>query len=115
MERVQLELAPAPAWMRGMLASTLVFNLIDAVMTLLVVMLGLAIEANPLMAELLDGSPQLFVIGKIALVTGGVAVLWLNRTSKLAKVGASVTFSAYAAVMLVHLQSVHELARFFTS
>ena len=96
-------------WCRWALGSTLVFNLLDALLTLAIVSAGLAIEANPLMAELLARGPVLFVGAKLALVSAAVVVLWRYWTPRLARLGAGLSFTAYAAIMLVHTQSIAAL------
>jgi hypothetical protein len=97
-------------WVKGLLASTLVLNLLDTILTLLVVMLGLAVEANPVMAAILERSPATFGVLKVALVSAGVLVLWQYRGRLLARVGSGVSFAAYALVALYHIQSVKAVA-----
>ena len=61
------------------------------------------------MAELLARGPVLFVGAKLALVSAAVVVLWRYRTRRLARLGAGLSFTAYAAIMLVHTQSIAAL------
>lgn len=96
-------------WLRRMLLSTWVLNLIDALMTLAVVMAGLAIEANPVMAAALDHGPHVFILTKITLVSAGMWVMWRFRTHRLALVGGALTFAAYIGVSVIHLQSASAL------
>lgn len=95
-----------PRWMERLLATTLVFNVVDLMLTLLVVLGGLAVEANPLMAVLISSSPVAFALVKLGVVSFGVWVLWRARTRRLAAVGSVVIFSAYSGVMLYHVLSV---------
>jgi len=102
--------APEPAWLRRILSATLVFNLVDAVLTLWLVTVGAAEEANPLMAAALKTSPLLFMILKMGIVSGGVLYLWSHRGRRLAHVGGLAVFFVYMAVMAWHVQSVEALA-----
>lgn len=55
-------------------------NLIDTIATVYLTSLGY-VEANPIMAQLLN-YPVIFVLVKIALMTGLCAYLWLKRLDK---------------------------------
>lgn len=100
----------AHPWMYRLLAATLVLNLVDLVLTLSVVQSGLAIEANPLMAALLEHSPLSFASLKLLMVSGGVVTLWSLRRHHFAWLGTLVAFGAYALILLVHTQSVRLMA-----
>jgi Domain of unknown function (DUF5658) len=100
---------PVPDWLRALLAATLLFNLIDLVLTTTLVTLGLASEANPLMAALLDLGPVAFAAAKIAAVSLGVLVLARFHAHRLARAGTIATFAAYGALMVWHLQSLRLL------
>jgi len=99
-----------PAWLRRILSATLVFNLVDAVLTLWLVTVGAAEEANPLMAAALQTSPLLFMVLKMGIVSGGVLYLWSHRGRRLAHMGGLAVFFVYMAVMAWHVQSVEALA-----
>lgn len=99
-----------PVWLRRLLAATLVFNLVDAVLTLLVVSLGAAEEANPLMAAALNASPLAFMALKLGLVSAGILFLWSKRSLKIAHVGGFAVFLVYAGVVAWHVQSVEVIA-----
>lgn len=89
-------------WREGTASAVTVMNGMDAICTLLWIYLGLAIEANALMANLLDRGPVLFVVAKLAMAFGGV---WLLRTfweRRLARFGMWAVFSAYALLMVWH-------------
>lgn len=64
-------------WLHGIVKAVLVLNLVDAVLTLLWVHLGLAVEANTLIDELVNENAPLFVSVKLALVGMGS---WLLST-----------------------------------
>lgn len=98
-------------WLETLLGLTLVLNLVDLILTVLVVKTELAVEANPFMALLLEGGPLPFAIAKLAIVSIGVWVLWLNREKRLAAAGAATVFSAYLFVMFWHVQSVQALVQ----
>ncbi|MFN7134829.1 MAG: DUF5658 family protein, partial [Myxococcales bacterium] len=58
-----------------------VLNSLDAGFTAMFVRLGVATEANPLMAVLITASPALFVGVKLAVVNAGALCLWALRHS----------------------------------
>jgi hypothetical protein len=92
-----------PKWLERSAKAILVLNLIDAVCTLLVVTAGLAVEANPLMARLLQGGTVPFMIGKQGLVSAGVLVLWRLRSNRLAVAGLMAALPVYCLLVLYHL------------
>ena len=89
-----------------MLIVTLVLNLIDAALTLYAVRAELAVEANPLMDELLAHGPIIFMIGKLAMVSLGVLLLWRLRRSTLATIGIIAAFVAYSLTCAWHLHGL---------
>jgi hypothetical protein len=87
----------------------MVFNALDCAFTTLWVQSGQAVEANPLMAELLGQGVVPFMLAKLALVTlGGVA---LHRASKrpLAQIGMFAMLALYLAVMVVHFEHLRQV------
>lgn len=105
---------PLP-WVEVLLASTLVLNLFDTALTLLVVETGLAAEANPVMAAAFEHGPEVFGIAKITMVSLGVWVLWRHRDRVLAMVGSTVACAAYVGVAAYHVRSVQALAALATA
>ncbi|MBI2379020.1 MAG: hypothetical protein HYV07_33805 [Deltaproteobacteria bacterium] len=93
-------------YLTALVAAVLILNAIDAVSTALWVYVGIAKEANPLMARLIENHPLLFVATKVALVSGGSFILWKRRTEPLAVVAIFVAFLAYYAVLLAHLDAL---------
>ena len=93
-------------WLEGVIAAILVLNLFDACLTLLWWTTGAAIEANPLMDSLLRLGPMPFVLGKIALVSGGAYLLWNARHQPLAVVAVFGVFLAYYYILLYHLHAM---------
>ena len=79
----------------------------DAVFTLWWVLSGRAREANPMMDTLLSWGPIPFVVGKLALVFLGTALLWRNRDRPLAVIGIFVLFLAYYALLLLHIRMMN--------
>ena len=90
-------------WLRGIVESVIVLNLLDAILTLLWVRLGIAEEANMLMRDLVNDQALAFVLAKIGLVSLGSILLWRNRHRPLAVVAIFVSFLAYYFVFLYHL------------
>jgi hypothetical protein len=98
-------------WLKGIVKSLLVLNLLDAVFTLLWVRAGLAEEANALMRELVNDHAVLFVVVKVVLVALGSFLLWRRRHRPTAVIGIFTVFLAYYAVLLYHLQYSSYLVR----
>jgi hypothetical protein len=65
--------------------------------------LGIATEANILLAGILDSSPVAFMLVKLSLVSLGVLLLWRQRKRRLAAIGLVVCMAAYNALLLYHL------------
>lgn len=91
-------------------AAVLVLNLVDAMFTLIYTRVGVATEANPLMAQALAASPLAFMAAKLALVSLGVALLWRLRARRAAVAGLIAAGTAYTGLLLYHLSAVHHLA-----
>jgi len=92
--------------MGPVLALTLVLNLVDLVATLFFVEGGYAVEANPLMARLLELGAAPFALGKLLLVTAGVLVLWRYRARLLSQVGSVAVCAVYASLGVYHAVGV---------
>ncbi len=95
----------------GLLASSvlvLVLCVIDAFLTLWLMTEG-AVEANPLMAPLLDGDVQRFAITKLVLTGGGIVVLVAIanfRIFRLIRVGTLVHTVLFGYLALVSYELV---------
>jgi len=89
-----------------MVVALVLFNLADAVLTLLQVHGGLATEANPLFGDLVSEGPVRFMAAKVALVSLGAWLLWRRRAHPWATLGICVSFMGYAALIAYHLQRV---------
>lgn len=93
-------------WLHGVVAAVLLLNLFDAALTIFFVTSGLAREANPFMAELIDRNAVLFAGVKMVLVSGGSYLLWLHRRRAASVVAIFVAFLAYYAVLVHHLSAM---------
>ncbi len=91
-------------WLESIVKVILALNLLDAIFTLGWVQLGLASEANPLLASLVLDHPVAFASVKLALVGGASWLLWQNRTRPLAVVGIFIGFLVYYLLLLIHLR-----------
>ena len=93
-------------WVGRALKATLLFNLIDVILTLCLVTCGLAVEANPIMAQALMSGSVAFVVVKFTLVFSGVATIWLHRHRRFAMLGAATVTVVYGMLMIYHVQSL---------
>ncbi len=94
------------SWLNGIVKAVLVLNVIDAVATVLWVSDRKAIESNPLLAELPEMHPVLFVLIKTGLVSAGSYLLWRHRDRPLAVVSIFVAFLAYYFILAWHLEAL---------
>jgi hypothetical protein len=98
-------------WLNQILRFVIVLNLVDALLTLWWVRWGLATEANPLLATIVEDHAVLFVTGKLTLVSLGTLLLWRRRHHPLAVIGIFAAFLTYYSVLLFHLQYASNLLR----
>lgn len=89
-------------WLKGIVVTVILMNVIDASMTITWVEAGLATEANPMMEVLLSTHPVLFMMTKLALVFLGITLLWRHRERPMAVVAIFILFMVYYGVMLIH-------------
>ena len=78
-------------------------NTIDAIATLLWIILGVAEEANPLMAALIDASPLLFLAVKLTVIPMLSIFLWYHRKNKKFNMGLHFLCVVYAVIIIIHL------------
>jgi hypothetical protein len=90
-------------WLQGIIVAILIFNLFDAVFTLIWVWCCRAQEANPLLRPLLVEHPVLFVVVKLGLVSFSSFLLWRFRHYPLTVVAIFMIFIVYYALLLYHL------------
>ena len=93
-------------WLQAIVKTILILNMFDAVMTIMWVSAGSAVEANPFIAGLVSDNPLNFVLVKLALVSLGSLLLWRNRRHPLAVVAIFVAFLAYYFLLLYHLRAL---------
>jgi Domain of unknown function (DUF5658) len=96
-------------WLGVVATGVVVFNLIDAMFTLVYTHLGLAQEANPLLQQVLAESPLRFMLIKLGLVSLGVALLWRARHRRTAVIGLVASGAMYSWLILYHLSAVPQL------
>lgn len=94
-------------WLKGIIATVFVFNVLDGLLTIYWIVTGQATEANPLMEEVLDISPALFMAVKLGLVGLGSILLWRTRDSPVAVVSVFLLFMVYYFLLLYHLQHMN--------
>jgi hypothetical protein len=92
------------------LALIVIFNLLDAIFTLLAVASGWATEENPLMDLLLAYSPVQFMVIKLTLVSLGIMLLWRLRDRRVALVSGLGALGVYGLIVSYHLQFFARLA-----
>jgi hypothetical protein len=73
-------------------------NLIDAVVTLLLLQLRAAEELNPLMRWAYEGSPLIFIAAKIAMVHLSVLLLCFHRRTPMARMAERLSAMFYSAL-----------------
>ena len=98
-------------WLNGIVKALVVLNLLDAIFTLVWVRSGLALEANPLIDELVNDHALGFVLVKLGLVGLGSWLLWRRRRRPVAVIGIFAVFMAYYLVLLYHINYAADLLR----
>lgn len=98
-------------WLQGIVKALLVLNLLDALFTLVWVRAGLAREANPLIAQLVNEHAVGFVLVKLALVSLGSWLLWQYRERPAAVIAIVAAFLTYYLILLYHIQYASGLVR----
>ena len=84
-----------------------VLNALDGIFTILVVSTGNAVEANPLMAYLINCHPALFMFCKQLLVYLGSLILLRFRENMLAVFAIFGIFLVYYVNLLYHLRFIN--------
>ena len=83
------------------LALIWLLNYVDAIFTLAWVHLGVALEANPLMAEIIT-NPAAFLAIKITIVTLGCILLWRFKEFALSQYMILIALICYLAILGIH-------------
>lgn len=89
-----------------LVAPLVALNLADAAFTIGWIELGLAQEANPMMAYLLELHPLSFLVTKMGLVVLALFLLLKRAEHRLAQVGAAMLFVVYVALFHYHLHAM---------
>ena len=96
-------------WLRGMVATLVLLNALDGVLTIVWIESGHFTETNPLMDLLISTDPVLFISVKLLLVYLGIVLLWRHRNKALAVVSIFFCFSAYCYAMGVHFNALNTM------
>ena len=91
-------------WVRPIVYSVLILNLLDLAFTVFSTSIGLAREKNPLLEGILANSLLLFVSTKVTLVGLGCWILLRYQNHPLSVVGIFATFLVYYWLLLHHVR-----------
>ena len=86
-------------FLKYLLVSTLLFNVVDVIVSTYLIYYGEVDEANPVMEMYLGLGIIPFIMAKVVLVGGGCVILWRHREKFLARAGTYVVFSYYLSLM----------------
>ena len=78
-------------------------NYVDGVFTVSWVQLGLALEANPLMAGIV-GTPTIFILAKTLIVSLSCWLLWRLRAFALSRWMILVALICYTGILFIHTE-----------
>ncbi len=98
--------------LRRLAVAIVIFNLADAISTLIWVHLDLATEANPLLAPYVLADPVNFVLCKILLVSLSVTLLLRLSGRPIVPFAMTMAASGYAAICVYHGWFAANLAGF---
>lgn len=84
------------------LIAIMVFNCLDAILTIIWIQQGLATEANPIMNEALSQGIFDFFLVKFSLVSLGCFGLWKAREKLFAKISITVCVFLYTVLLFYH-------------
>jgi len=82
---------------------TIIFNIFDACSTVYFIQNGLAYEANPIMAWLMDFGMEWFMFYKVVFLTIAIAVVARYHKYKISKYGLWGVCFVYGLVCLYHI------------
>jgi len=86
--------------LKTLLILTLLFNLIDIIVSINIIHYGEIEEGNPVMEKYLNLGIVPFVLAKLILVGGGCIILWKHRANIVARFGIYLVFSYYFFLMV---------------
>ena len=89
-------------WLAGALVGIAALCAFDAVFTLLYIQKGGA-EANPVMAEVIEGGPRPFLLVKCLITNLVLAILCLHKNFRFVKAVIGALLGAYGALLVYHL------------
>lgn len=84
-------------------SSVVLLNIFDLWCTILWVRMGVAQEANPLLAPLLEHSEWTFATAKMGVVCAGLGFLWQHRDIALVRIGLAICTAVYGSLAAYHL------------
>jgi hypothetical protein len=102
-KRTQLLAGSFDGIFESALKLVVVLNASDAVMTSWWVATGLATEANPLMARVLEHGISAFLATKLFIGLAAVAVFRAHSKHFLSRTGVAAVLVAYIAIFVLHL------------
>tara|TARA_Y100000034_G_C6872075_1_gene398309 strand:- start:100 stop:414 length:315 start_codon:yes stop_codon:yes gene_type:complete len=82
-----------------LLVFTVLFNIIDLVVSICIIFYGPVDEANPVMEMYLELGILPFIMAKVVLVGGGCVILWKHKEKSLARAGIYIVFSYYLVLI----------------
>lgn len=90
-----------------------ILNVLDAVLTILWVETGCAVEANPIMDYFLSIHPVLFLLVKMFLVYGGIGILLHYRQKPIATFSLWIFCLVYGLLLCYHIFHAYALCGLF--
>ena len=84
------------------LVAIMIFNSLDAILTVVLIQQGLATEANPIMNEALSHGIFDFFLIKFSLVSLGCFGLWKARKKMFAKISIAACVFLYTVLLFYH-------------
>ncbi len=99
----------AQGYFNEALAFLILLNLLDAGFTAFWVASGRAVEANPIMATLLQVGIAPFILGKLSMVFAASMVLRQYRDRALSQLGVRALVVAYSLVAFIHLSEFQRI------
>jgi len=82
-------------------------NMLDGILTIVLVCTGKGVETNPLMLNLINTHPALFMSCKVVLVFLGSMILWRYRERMFAVFSIFLAFVTYYVILLYEVRLIH--------
>lgn len=93
-------------WLLRIASAIVILNLLDAIFTLAYTSAGVATESNPFMQGVLETSPVVFMVTKLALVSLCVMLLWRLGSRRSAVLGLLTAATMYVVLIGYHLSAM---------